>query len=461
MTKIFAGRFDNNDSSATMLEQFNDVEKMGVRWSIETFGTDRIEVIIKARNRYDVYTRLTEHNGQRLALYHQKGWRPISGNIVKVEHLGANRILYVARGPLWRHNDQLVRTTFPTGQDTNERLENILTTYVPIVSSDYTEIDDTFKDAAEFQTEWPRGNYPAEIINAYRNMSDAGNNPWDYWCVDEGFNGTSLEQYKPYFKNRNNQAVRWIVPLRDMQTTTLASSIEELKSFVQVWYGSFEGSVTTANAAGTTLIDSVANFTGFGVEPGDRVTNITDGSRGKVKTVDSGNQITLVGDGLQGGTDDDFDLNDEYTIERLDAWYRATSTAASAPLTRHFSASDSRMRFEQAESYADALIDFYGGTVQQQSFVVTAPYITDVNGARWPLIETIAQGGGVIQVPDLYPAAVQINGSLDGLTTFFITALDCDVTSNRLQIRVDSRDGRLDAQLRIAGILGGEMIARG
>ena len=320
MTELFAARFENDDTNASFLEQFNKVEDAGVRWSIETMGVDRIEVVIKAQNKFDVFDRVNNHNGQRLALYSSWCLRPISGNIVKVEPLEGNRVKYTARGPLWRHKDTLVRATFPTGQDTNERLESLLTDHVDIVSSDYDDIDATSKDAAEFQTQWPRGNYPSEIIKAYREMSDADKNPWDYWCVDEPFDGVNLRQFKPYFKNRNGLSLKWIVRRKDMQFPNLSTSIEELRSFARVWYGSFEGTVTTADAAGVTLNDSVANFTGFQVEPGDRVTNITDGSRGKVQTVNTGNQLTLVGTGLQGGTDDRFDLNDEYTIERVDAW---------------------------------------------------------------------------------------------------------------------------------------------
>lgn len=461
MRKLYAARFENDDTSAGLLEAFPDVESAGVRWSIETFGTDRIEVIIQAKNRLDVYDRMKNHNGQRLALYSSWCYRPISGNIVKVESLGGNRVMYVARGPRWRHDDLLVRSTFPTGQDTNERLEDLLTDFVDITSSDYSDIDATGKDAAEFQTQWPRGNYPSAIIDAYRQMSDASSNPWDYWCVDEPFNATSLRQFKPYFKNRNAQTVKWVARLEDMQVPTLSRSIEELKSFVRVWYGSFQTAVATADATGKTLVASPANFTGFQVTAGDRVTNITDGSRGKVESVTSASTLVLVGTGLQGGTDDQFDLADEIYITREDAWYSEAASATGAPITRHFDHNNKLFRAEQAESYADALIDFYGVPIQQQSFVITSPFIRDANGARWPLWEVIAQGGGVLQVPDLYPAAAQFGGGLDRLTTFFITALDYDYTSNRLQVRVDSTDGRLDAQLRMAGILGGEMIARG
>lgn len=461
MTKLLAGRFENNDSDAGILEQFDSIVSAGVRWSIETFGVDRIEVTVKTRNRLDVYDRLAKHNGQRLALYGSELCRPISGNIVKVEQAGENLITYTARGPRWRHDDWLVRATFPTGQDTNERLEQLLTTYVDITSSDYSDIDATGKDAAEFQTTWPRGNYPSKIIDEYRKMSDADGNPWDYWCVDETFDGTSLRKFKPYFKNRNAQTVAWRVSLKDMRLPQLSRSIEELKSFARVWYGSFQTAVSTGDATGVTLIAAPANFTGFQVEAGDRVTNITDGSRGKVKSITSGSTLVLVGDGLQGGVDDRFDVGDEIYITREDAWYSETATAASAPLTRHFDHNNKLFRAEQASSYAQALVDFYGVPIQQQSFVITAPYITDANGAKRSLWDVVANGGGVLHVTDLYPAAAQTAGTLNRETIFFITALDYDHSSNQLSVRVDSTDGRLDAQLRMAGILGSEMIARG
>lgn len=458
---LYAARFENDDFSAGLLEQFHTVEAAGVRWNIESFGTERIEVTVRARNRYDIYERMNDHPGQRLALFGHTCHRPISGNITGVRPLPGNLVQYVTHGPAWRHDDQLVRETFPTGMDTDERLSNLLTDYVQIIDTDHTEISATGTDAAEFQTEWPRGNYPSEIINAFRQMSDPSNNPWDYWVVDEPFNGLQLQRFKPYFKNRNAKSTPdWVVRLRDLAGFDLNRTIAELKSFVRIWYGSFEGTVTTADAGGGTLTDSAANFTGFEVMPGDRVTNMTDGSRGKVDSVTSGTQLTLVGNGLQGGDDDGFGVGDDYTIERLDAWFSATAAAAGAPLVRYHSEDNKRFRFEQAQGYANALRDFYGVPVQKTAITVGALRIRDGQGALWPLWEVIARGGGLIRIADLYPAGELFGGSLDSLTTFFITSLDYDYSSGQLRVGLDSRDGRLDARLRAAKIIGSEMVAR-
>lgn len=77
------------------------------------------------------------------------------------------------------------------------------------------------------------------------------------------------------------------------------------------WNGSESGTVTTANAAGTTLIDSAATFTG-NVAVNDIVYNETDGSFGTVISVDSNIQITHTT--LSGGTENDWDSSDAYSI---------------------------------------------------------------------------------------------------------------------------------------------------
>jgi len=71
------------------------------------------------------------------------------------------------------------------------------------------------------------------------------------------------------------------------------------------------GTVTTADATGTTLIDSAASFLST-VAVNDYVYNETDGSFGQVSSVDSNTQVTL--SALSGGTDNDFDISDAYSI---------------------------------------------------------------------------------------------------------------------------------------------------
>jgi len=72
------------------------------------------------------------------------------------------------------------------------------------------------------------------------------------------------------------------------------------------------GTVTTANAAGTTLIDSAATFITDGVAIGATIINFTDQSATSVISIDSETQITHYA--LADGTDNDWDLADVYKI---------------------------------------------------------------------------------------------------------------------------------------------------
>jgi hypothetical protein len=71
--------------------------------------------------------------------------------------------------------------------------------------------------------------------------------------------------------------------------------------------GSHNGSDNEAD-----LVDSTALFSKWGVAVGDTVNNLTDGCTGIVTAV-TDDTITI-GGGLSGGTDDDFDTDDEYEI---------------------------------------------------------------------------------------------------------------------------------------------------
>lgn len=72
------------------------------------------------------------------------------------------------------------------------------------------------------------------------------------------------------------------------------------------------GTATTANAAGTVLIDSAATFQTDGVLPGAKIVNFTDKSVSSVISVDSETQITHYA--LADGTENDWDSGDEYKV---------------------------------------------------------------------------------------------------------------------------------------------------
>jgi hypothetical protein len=91
--------------------------------------------------------------------------------------------------------------------------------------------------------------------------------------------------------------------------------------------------ITTLSADGLTLTDSTATFQATGVLPGMMVRNFTDGSYGFVASVNSETELSLEpinvtatfeGNGLTGGTGNDFAVSDDYRINELIQSYDGT-----------------------------------------------------------------------------------------------------------------------------------------
>lgn len=75
------------------------------------------------------------------------------------------------------------------------------------------------------------------------------------------------------------------------------------------------GTVTTLDANGVVLIDSTALFETNGVQVGSQVINHTDGSTAMVLSIDSEIQLTCTG--LDGGTDNQFAVSDDYGTHNI------------------------------------------------------------------------------------------------------------------------------------------------
>lgn len=97
------------------------------------------------------------------------------------------------------------------------------------------------------------------------------------------------------------------------------------------------GTVTTADATGTTLIDSAASFT-TSTAVGEYIYNETDGSYGKITSIDSATQVTC--ETLQGGTDNDFDLADAYSISPAQTYTDLTFSGAGTHVNNTATGSD-------------------------------------------------------------------------------------------------------------------------
>jgi len=460
-TRLLAARFSGTLGSESNQADpaFQEPESIGIRWNIENLGTQRIEILVKAKNKFDAYDRYNNHLGQRVGVYSHWARQPITGFVTEISYAGANRVLYVAKGPVVR-----METELDTNIYGNITIGGSSGGIATVLSNMTTRIDDTSTTNIAtnaltlngWQPEYPAGNYPLRSIQEMVMMSDNSSNIYDFWFVDQPFNGTSLQLWTPHYAARSSAAsADWQVNIDDLSDLTLSRNIDDIVTDATVFYGVIAGTHDGANNA-SVLTDSGESFLTYGVAEGDRIVNRTDASRGVVQSVTA---TTVTPKSLSGGTDDDFDTGDAYAIEMQDSQLSQNDTTTSDYWDRDVAVFEKSFTSGQATRLAGALIQ--GNATQVQAFTIGAPTIRDGSGARWPLWEVIAQGGGYIRVNDLFPAAAMLTDSLNNLTTFFITALDYDYSSNSLRVAVDNKDRRLDVRLRRAKIINSEMVNRG
>mgnify|MGYP000856098232 FL=1 len=474
MSKLYAGRFTTSFTGyhitgGTMAEAFDRVERLGIRWNLETFGVERIEVTVKTKGPLDQYNRMNTHFGgdnkamQRLAVFDSNVYQCVSGFITGIRPEGQNKVTYIAKGPGWNHYDQYgpTVTNYTTSTTTSAMLINFLEDDVFILSDDMSNIEETSTALGGWQHPARFGMYPGDYIEFARKAGNSAGQLWDYWCVDRPMLWGNLQDFTPHFSNRANRtSVDWRVSIIDMSSLSLDRDMSDFRSSANIWYGTY--AMTAASGGGTaTLNVTGATFLDGRFSVGDEVRNITDGSTTRIREIVSSTQ--LLTSNLTGGSDNLFSNGDSVSIQCKALFNNSDSGSYSTfhHLNRRIAEHRTELNATQADQYSDAMFNFYGVPVQSAALTISAPYIRDANGAKRPLWAPIFEGGGVIQITDLYPAAaVSLNQATNNLDTFFITSMDYDYTSNQLRVGVNVPDSRLDAKLRMAGILGSEMIAR-
>jgi len=456
-TELLTGRFAYSDTSSAMLEQFDAPENVGIRFNPEFGGLVRLEVTVKAKNKFDVYDRRSNHPGQRLAAYSSWIHRPISGYISSVQEAGANRVTYIAKGPAWRLEHELDTTVYAKADTITDTIQTILTDHAPHVSTNYDNIAINATTLGGWQPKTPQGTKPIDAIKQLIEKSDSSDNRYAFYLLDEPFSGTSLGQYVAYYKTIvGTSAIDWQVNRSDLTSIQPSTSIDNRVTDATVYYGTVTftangGSNTTATRA------SGSNIT-QGLKPGDRLTNIDDGSSATIVDVQA---TTLTFDGLSGGTADTV-VNGDVCSIRLETPQNTKFTNSTTTSTLwDVETADFRQNLTSTTAAQFAALMVEDEPETDQPIVVGAPWILDGNGAQWPLWEPIIQGGGILRVSDLYPAAALFTNSLDKLSSFWISGLDYDHSSGKLRVQLDKPDSRLDVKLRRAKILGSEMVARG
>lgn len=474
MSKLYAARYKTNFTGyhitgGSMAESFDEVERLGIRWNLETYGVERIEVTVKTRGPLDQYNRMNTHFGgdnaamQRLAVFDNNVYQCVSGFITGIRPEGQNQVTYIAKGPGWNHYDQYgpTVTNYTSATTTSAMLINFLDDDVFILSDDMSNIEETSTALGGWQHPAHFGIYPGDYIEFARKAGNSAGQLWDYWCVDRPLLWGNLQDFTPYFSNRANRTTPdWKVSINDLSSLSLDRDMSQFRSSANIWYGTYL--MTAASGGGTaTLNVTGATFLDGRFSVGDEVRNLTDGSTARIREIASSTQ--LLTSNLNGGSDNLFSSGDSVSIQCKGLFNQSSAGSYSTfyHLNRRLAEHRPELNATQAAQYSTAMHDFYGVPVQSAAFTVSSLWIRDANGAKRPLWAPIFEGGGVIQITDLYPAAaVSLNQATNNLDTFFITSMDYDYTSNQLRVGVNVPDSRLDAKLRMAGILGSEMIAR-
>lgn len=521
--KIYAGRFENDDDDARLLEQFKRPASIGVKWSLENFGVQRIEANVACRNKQEAYQRYRYHHGQRLALYSPRLSRPISGNITSIVILANNVVQYVAKGPVNRMADEPDTTTYTASQTVYDAIVNLLGSFVVIDDGTIDHIAANSTPLAGWQPALPAGGFATDGIKALLQKSDSASNVYDFWMVDQPMDRLSLRKFTPHYKAREENAkATWVVKLKDLRgSPDLTRSIDEFATKLRVYYGLVTGTAT--GGSDTTMSDTTKNFIVAGVTPGVVLTNITNSGQGRIISLTAtvltfegaplyrgeatGGSTTTISDTTTLFTGivavGDVLINESKDIKGTVTTVGATTLTMSGGMTggatntagdryrvvSAFGAGDAysirttaQTKFEEANTdtvpYWNRTKNIFEASMngiqasqyaeaavdteptQTQSVTIGAKYVKDSNGASWHPLEMIARGGGYLQISDLFPEIVLSITSMNKLTTFKLTAMSYNEINHTMACSLDVPDLRLDARLRRANILNSEMIIR-
>jgi len=295
MPELLAARFENNDTLATPLEQFESVESAGIRWQLNNFGIVRLEVIVNRADAFSAFESYANHQGQRLALYADWIYIPMSGWITECVWLSANQIKYIVKGPFVRMVEKLVRRFYPVSTTLTAVIENVLDSYVTIDDGTTDELEVNATITNGWNPDQPEGEYPKDIIKDILKLSNSSNDLMDFWFTDNPMIAGSLQQFKPHYQARDTAVLTpdWVLYRRDIDKLNLSRGITNVATVARVWYGLVTGTFTAVTA--TRLTDAGATFISDSVVPGDKITNITTGGVTNIVNVVSQTQLDYDG----------------------------------------------------------------------------------------------------------------------------------------------------------------------
>jgi hypothetical protein len=469
---LYAARYDDTDwIGVDPAEYFLNPANVGVRWALPD-GVQRIELTIKAASRFDAYNRYRNHLGQIIAIFDSKIHRQISGNIYEII-IDGRYVHYICAGPWKRtYDNEYTLTNFSNITPTDyidDLVNDILLDAVAISNSDQSGVTDPLVQVGAWSPKKHDGDQPimgGDALIELGRIGHASNQIMDFFFTYPPFDGATLKKPLPNFRRRiytTPPNAEWFFRQKDLAPDGLFTGrhIWDLKRDIYVKYGRLSGQHDGANNL-SSLIDTGTNFFTSGVNIGDEVYNITDLSSGTVLTMATTTNpydtLTFEGAGLQGGSEDDFDTGDWYSINLKTPVSLAVQSSSETDLWNTvYIEVRPEMDQTQAANYQDQLEDEYEKAQLQQSFVLGSPRIRDTDHQQFPLWYPLFSDRFSFKIMDLYPD-YELTSNFDRQQFFYAVALDYTFADNRLRIVPSTSDGRLDSLLAQAGLISGQIV---
>ena len=325
-------------------------EKLGIRWSLEGFGIQKIEFIVRCASRTEAYRRYREHLGHYIVFTSNLYTTVVGGWVYEVELLDGQRVMYTLKGAPRRLKDQIIRTSFDEGDGLATVVQDLMTLAdSDIINSTTDWLGSNTVPSGGWNTQSPQGNTMFDTLQQIMSKRNHQGKKMDFWLLGTrvDFMGSSANRFSaptahtPYYQARDTTNVFRIfeVPTSMMRSITLSRNINKIATDVRVFYGTYYFTHTgptrgqddsgTTSGASANLVDVTAQFEREGVRRGDRVLNSTKSKSGTVKSVVSATEIELDEDGL-GSDNDTFGSGDSYTIYRRSYHGQATGGSSVA-----------------------------------------------------------------------------------------------------------------------------------
>jgi hypothetical protein len=450
-------------ADTTAIKRHNRIMQFGANWRLFDHGIHDFSYIARAGSRMEALQWHHTHPGRLTAVTADTTPRAIVGRIMTAETAGRYHVIYRCKGIAAAHlEDQPIETIYAYADTRIAALKDALTNYTTAVSSNHALIIGPYGAIGGEQIDPLEATTVKEFI---RDLLDGGATPggesYIFYLNNPIQRGPALEYPIPICKAfiTSNADTLWTIRDRDLVNPSAARSVKDLVSKANVYYGTITGTHTGGNGSGS-LQDNTKNFRTLGVQPGDRIVNITDGSTARVAWIDPSNDDLISTTGLSDGTDDDFDTGDTYAIEMKTPISKQTATGNTSYYPRIITVSKPAMDSTKAARHATTLIN--DEITMRPNLTIGAPMLTDRNATRQPLYNVFTAGRPVISWQS--GSHVNIKDFFNPAGTYYnynVTGMDYDHDAGTLRMTIGAIPSTLSDALTDAGITRDKSIARG